>query len=71
MKFIKNFLTQHLQERSTNYWKHFLFAFGAGVVLILAGLASIVHAIVPSILPNYSEQRCRDLINKNELQNKK
>ncbi len=71
MKFIKNFLLKHLRERDTHYWEHLVFAGRAGFVLILAGVASIIHAIFPAILANYSEQRCKDLIQQNELRNKK
>lgn len=51
----------HLDDRKTSYWKHFYFAFGAGIVLLLAGLASIVHAILPNVLTGYSEKKVHAL----------
>jgi hypothetical protein len=41
---------EHLEESKTNYISHFTFAVYAGVLLILAGLASIIHAIIPGVL---------------------
>lgn len=45
---------QHLEEKQQSYSLHFKFAFGAGIVLILAGIASIIHAILPNILTSYA-----------------
>jgi len=40
-----------------SYTNHFRFALGAGCVLLLAGLASIIHAIIPCWLTGYSERK--------------
>ncbi len=53
----KYLVSQHLSSRNQNYATHFRFAFGAGIVLLLAGMASIIHAIVPDILVGYSERK--------------
>jgi len=51
----------HLKSRNTRYMPHFRFAFGAGIVLLLAGIASIVHAICPDTLTGYSERKIQAL----------
>jgi hypothetical protein len=71
MKFIKSFFNKHIQDQNTSYTKHCRFGLRAGFVLIVAGVASIVHAILPGVLANFSEKCCRDLLKENELQNKK
>lgn len=38
---------QHLQESQVNYFEHFKFAIKAGILLLIAGFASLIHAIVP------------------------
>ena len=52
----------HLQEQGFTYWAHFKFAFKAGILLILAGIASVIHAIVPDLLPGFSERTARTLV---------
>ena len=71
MKYIKNFFFNHTNQQGTTYRAHLRFGLHAGLKLIGAGLASIVHAIVPAWFPNYSEQTCKDLLKQNELRNKK
>lgn len=48
---------QHLKEKDTTYKEHFRFAFGAGLVLIIAGVASLVHAVFPNILTSYAYKK--------------
>lgn len=43
---------KHLALASENYWQHLRFAASVGAMLIAAGLACLLHAIVPGI--------CRD-----------
>ena len=48
---------KHLKDKDTRYIPHFYFAFGAGIVLLLAGVTSIVHAMFPNIFTDYSERK--------------
>lgn len=41
----------HLQESKITYWQHFSFAIIAGFKLIVAGIASLIHAIIPQWFP--------------------
>jgi len=54
-------ITKHLLERRLSYLKHFWFAWNAGCVLIIAGVASLVHAFFPDLLVSYSERKCQAL----------
>ena len=62
---------KHLAARNTRYVPHFTFAFGAGVVLLLAGVASIIHAIFPDVLTGYSERKTRALSRLSRIRNAK
>ena len=50
-------MSKHLNARNTAYWPHFKFAFGAGSVLLVAGLVSILHSIWPDFMPSYAERK--------------
>lgn len=50
-------MNEHLRARNITYWAHFKFAFGAGIVLVSAGIASIAHAIFPNLMPSYAEKK--------------
>jgi hypothetical protein len=50
-------MNEHLKSRNTTYWLHFKFAFGAGTVLIAAGILSIIHAVFPGVAPSYAERK--------------
>jgi hypothetical protein len=50
-------MNEHLKARNTTYWPHLKFAFGAGIVLIVAGLVSIIHSILPNFMPTYAERK--------------
>ncbi len=50
-------MNKHLTARNTTYWPHFKFAFGAGIVLVNAGLISIIHAVLPNFMPSYAERK--------------
>ena len=71
MKYIKDFFFKHIEQQGSTYQRHFCFGLVAGVALIVAGIASIIHAIFPAVLASFSEQTCKNLIKKNELRNKK
>lgn len=53
-------MNQHLIDSKTDYISHSTWAFSAGIKLILAGLASLVHAIHPSL---FSEVAAKTVIN--------
>ena len=40
--------TSHLAEAGESYFEHLRFASGVGLMLVAAGLACIIHAIVPA-----------------------
>lgn len=42
---------KHLEQSQTTYWPHFCWAVTAGFRLIWAGVASLLHAIHPSLFP--------------------
>jgi hypothetical protein len=50
-------MNEHLRVRNITYWLHLKFAFGAGIVLIAAGLVSIIHSILPNFMPTYAERK--------------
>ena len=62
---------KHLKSRNTRYIPHFTFAFGAGIVLLLAGVASIVHAIFPNMFTGYSERKTQALARLSKKRNAK
>lgn len=50
-------MSQHLKSRNVGFIKHFYFAWNAGVILIVAGFASLIHAMFPEVLTGYSERK--------------
>lgn len=52
-------MNQHLVDSKTNYASHCIWAFSAGIRLILAGLASLLHALHPSL---FSEVAAKTVI---------
>ncbi len=50
-------MNEHLKSRNTTYWPHFKFAFGAGTVLLTAGVISILHSVFPNFMPSYAERK--------------
>lgn len=50
---------KHLRESGKSYYEHFKFAFWYGLVMILGGIASIVHAIFPPLLPGVADNIAR------------
>lgn len=49
---------KHLTESGKTYLEHGRFAFKAGVLLLWAGVASIVHGLLPNLFPFVS----RDIV---------
>jgi len=64
-------MNEHLRARQTKYWPHFKFAFGAGLVLIAAGIVSIIHAIYPNFMPSYAEKKTLALARLARMKNDK
>lgn len=54
-------MNQHLRQKNLSYWGHFAFAWKAGLILIMAGIASVIHAVFPSVFTNYSERKTIEL----------
>jgi len=48
--------SKHLEESGKSYGEHFTFAMRAGFLLLWAGVASIVHAIIPGLFPFVSQR---------------
>jgi hypothetical protein len=48
---------EHLQKSKMGYFTHLYHAFSLGLVLIYAGLASIIHALIPCIYAAYSANK--------------
>ena len=42
----------HLKDENVTYLRHWLFAFQFGVVMILVGVAVIIHAFIPCLFKN-------------------
>ncbi len=61
LEVIRKIFCQHLKERNKQYWPHLIWAVYAGVLLIYAGIASIIHAVIPPLFPGTSERIVRDL----------
>ena len=57
---------KHLTEAGKPYWRHFMFAFKAGFLLIYAGIASIIHALIPSIFPYVSQKIVKRLVKESD-----
>lgn len=71
---------EHLKKSKETYVKHLIWAVYAGIRLIWAGIASIIHAVVPGFFPgtaaktviefyhkrlsDHPNQEYRDYINK-------
>lgn len=64
-------MNKHLRARNTTYWPHFKFAFGAGTVLLLAGIVSILHSIFPNFMPSYAENKTLALARLARMKNEK
>ena len=42
---------KHLTDSNVSYWEHLKFAVYAAVLLLWAGIASLIHAVIPSLFP--------------------
>jgi hypothetical protein len=48
---------KHLNKSQMGYFAHLYHAFRLGLVLIYAGIASILHAFLPFLFPAYSANK--------------
>lgn len=58
---------RHLQETRQEYWDHFWFAFTSAVKLQIASWASVVHAVIPDLVPFVAEKMTKDLAEKSQV----
>ena len=47
----------HLKAANKSYFEHTKFAVVAGLDLILTGIISIIHGIIPTLFPFYAEKK--------------
>ena len=55
---------KHLESSGKSYWHHLGFAFFAGLLLIYAGITSIIHAFIPALFPFTSLNIVKKLVEK-------
>lgn len=65
------FQKKHIHHSGKSYLVHTVFAFYAGFALVIAGIFSIIHAIIPWILPFTSEYIIKKLLEQSEFLKKK
>lgn len=57
-----NFLLRHLREEANEkYSEHFLFAFKNAIILIIIGLALLIHSIMPWFFTTVASRNVRKL----------
>ncbi len=61
LKRIRDIFFGHLDQKHQKYWPHLCWAMYAGVMLLYAGLASMIHALIPSVFAGTSERIVVDL----------
>lgn len=54
----------HLEKSQETYGNHFIWAKIAGLRLIWAGIASIIHGIIPALFPGTAAKTVIDLYHK-------
>jgi hypothetical protein len=55
---------KHLEKSQETYFSHLLWAFLAGLRLIWAGIASIVHGLIPGFFPGTAAKTVISLYHK-------
>jgi hypothetical protein len=55
---------EHLAKSQEGYFSHMLWALWAGLRLIWAGIASLVHGLVPGLFPGTAAMTVIDLYHK-------
>lgn len=48
--------SSHIKKSGKGWKMHTVFSLFAGVVLIVTGVVSIIHAIIPNLFPKLSEK---------------
>lgn len=56
----------HVYNSRKGWARHTVFAVWAGIVLIVAGIFSIIHAFIPNLLPYMSENMIKKLLIQSE-----
>lgn len=56
----------HIYNSRKGWMRHTGFAVWAGIVLIVAGILSIIHAFIPNLLPYMSENMIKKLLTQSE-----
>lgn len=59
---------KHLTESNKTYCEHFAFALKAGVLLLWAAIASIIHAFIPSLFAFTSQKIVMKLAKQSQRQ---
>ena len=52
---------EHLRQADEGYWQHFRFATTFGSLAIAAGLAALIHAVVPALCRSTASRTIRHL----------
>jgi hypothetical protein len=56
----------HIKKSKKTYLGHTGFAFYAGIILIVTGIISIIHSVIPNLFPFYPERIIAWLLEKNQ-----
>jgi len=56
----------HIYNSRKGWARHTVFAVWAGIVLIFAGILSIIHAFIPNLFPYMSENIIKKLLIQSE-----
>ena len=59
-------ISEHLQDSQMTYSQHLVHGVGSGIYLLLLGVSSILHGLVPSILPQHAARGVVKLYQKNQ-----
>ena len=51
----------HLKEQNIGYWRHWLFAFQFGLLMIIVGVCVVIHAFIPSLFTETGSDASRDM----------
>lgn len=60
----------HLQQAGEGYWQHFRFATTFGLLAAAAGIAALIHAVIPAMCTSTASQIVRHLAHLLEDRNK-
>lgn len=57
----KNWFSDHPKAVNETYLQHLVFALHSSVILLAAGITSMVHAIFPALFTNFASKKIKDL----------